>query len=94
MKKRKLAMLALLGINMGLFLNTSQLSANESMTPQMHQFYEQLSPEGKRQFLQLDSEHRQAAISTANQGCNSPHGCGTTNEEAVQEQYNSQMQGK
>lgn len=94
MKGRKFAMLALLGINMGLMLNSCQSArAEEEMTPDMRTYYEQLSPQAKRQFNTLDAEHRRAAMSSTYSSCGSPHGCVVSADEAVRKQYEAQNQG-
>lgn len=86
----RLSALILLGIQMGCTTN-----ANEQMSPEMRSFYEQLSPQAKKQFMELDEAHRNAAVSATHVVCSGSNACGGNYyNDAVQEQYRKQKQGK
>lgn len=83
---KKVTTFALLGIQFALLAG-----AEESMNPQMRTFYERLDPEAQKQFLELDEEHRRAAMSIVDQYCAAVHECKGHRERSVQEQYDRQM---
>ena len=93
MKKTKLMSLALLGIStVSLLANGCAQTTGDEMTPEMKSFYEQLAPEARQKFLQLDTEHKQMAVEFANQYCKGEAQCGGHREEEVEKLYNQQMQ--
>lgn len=88
MKKRNLATLAMVGISAGLIVggcqkkdddrrNGNKMSAAEHqrLSPDMKAFYNSLSPEGQRKFMQLDAQHRMMAMEMVNQNCNGKNKC-------------------
>lgn len=91
-KKSKFIALAMLGINMGLLCGYTGGGSMEELTPEMRMFYEMLDPKAQKQFMELDKEHKRAAMSVMNQYCKAAHECKGLREKAVQEQYNKQMQ--
>lgn len=92
MKKRKLITLAMLGISMGLLVGGCEKAEAEQMSPEMKSFYEQLAPNAKKQFLELDAQHKKMAMEIVNQYCKGASQCKGHREQAVQEEYNRQMQ--
>lgn len=83
MKKRDLATLAMIGISAGLLVggcqqqnkSSTKMSAAEQMSPDMQTFYNSLSPEGQRKFMELDAQHRMMAIEMSNQKCTGKNNC-------------------
>lgn len=94
MKKKSLGRLALLGISLGsLCISGYNYSAERNMPPDMQAFYEQLSPNGQKKFLQLDDEHRKMAMQISRSGsCHAEQGCHGSREQSVDQQYNHQLQ--
>lgn len=86
--KGKLMTLALMGILFG------TVHAEETMNPEMQSFYEKLDTRGKERFLELDTKHRQAAMTIVQQYCGSAQGCKGVREKAVEQQYQLQQLGK
>lgn len=83
MKKKDLAILAMLGISTGLLVSgcaksnkSSNLSADEQKAPvDAGKFYNMLSDEGKKKFDQLDDKHKKAAVMMFNQSCKGQNSC-------------------
>ena len=91
-KKSRLINLAMLGIQMGLLFNgCTAKGSEEELNPEMRMFYDMLDPKAQKQFLELDEEHKRAAMSVINQYCKAMHECKGIRERAVQEQYDDQM---
>ena len=91
MKKNELAMLAMIGISAGLMVGGCQkngpdrnkVSADEQMSPDMKSYYNSLSPDAQKKFMELDAQHKMMAIEMAHQSCKGQNkcagmgGCGT-----------------
>jgi hypothetical protein len=89
MKKYDVMSLALMGIAAGLLTccehrdskngpprqQGHQLGAAENMTPEMQQFYIQLTPASQRVFNTLDIQHKMIAMQMANQNCRGLNSC-------------------
>lgn len=86
MKKRTLAALALMGISLSLFGQNNQPTGADQQA-----FYQMLKPEAQKKFLELDSEHRRAAMEIYQSDCKAENQCRGHREQAVDEQYNNQM---
>lgn len=92
MKKKKLVTLAMLGIGMGILIQGQAQGQIEQMSPDMKKFYEQLAPDAQKKFLELDEPYRKSAMQTTAHYCKGENQCPGHPEQAVEEQYNNQMQ--
>ena len=90
--KWKLSTLALIGIS----LCTSGMAETNGnqMTPDMQAFYRLLNSDAREKFMQLDNAHRQAAMEIYHSYCKAANQCGGHREQAVEEQYYDQTQGR
>ena len=91
MKKNDLAMLAMIGISAGLMVGGCQkngpdrnkASAGEQMSPDMQSYYNSLSSDAQKKFMELDAQHKMMAVEMAHQSCKGQNkcagmgGCGT-----------------
>jgi hypothetical protein len=92
MHKKKMIALAIMGIGLGVLAIGHAQAQDEKMSSEMKSFYEQLSPDAKKKFLQLDSDHRDAAMQVMQEkSCKGESQCKGTREKAVQEQYEDQF---
>lgn len=84
MKKNDLAMLAMIGISAGLMMggceknnhpDRNKASAAEQMSPDMQSFYNSLTSDAQKKFMQLDAQHKMMAVEMAHQGCKGQNKC-------------------
>jgi hypothetical protein len=96
MKKKNFSALAMMGISMGLVAGGCQKAQSDEMSPEMRNFYEQLTPDAQKKFKELDDQHKKASMGILNSqhACRSESACKGMREQAVEEQYQKQMKGK
>ena len=93
MKKTKLISLAMIGISMGLMTICYAHGPNEQkMNSEMQSFYQMLTPDAQKKFLELDETHKKAALEIYAEGCKALSDCKGYREQAVEQQYSNQMQ--
>ena len=89
MKKKDLTKLAMLGIGAGLLMggcqdqskqksdskDESNNAPHEEMAQDIQTFAASLSPEAKKQFMELDAKHKMMALEMTHQSCNGKNAC-------------------
>ncbi len=98
MKKNDLAKLAMIGISAGLMVGGCQqkngpdrnkASADEQMSPDMQSYYNSLSSDAQKKFMELDAQHKMMAVEMAHQSCKGQNkcagmgGCGTVDHKCA-----------
>jgi hypothetical protein len=85
MKRKNLALLAALGVGAGLFVagceekgsnqDGNQATAAEQLSPETQKFYDSLSSQAQKKFMELDAQHRMMAMEMAQQSCSGKNDC-------------------
>lgn len=97
MKKNDLVTLAMVGISAGLMVGGCQkggtdhnkASAAEQISPDMQVFYNSLSVDMQKKFMQLTAQHKMMAVEMAQQSCSGHNkcagmgGCGTADHKCA-----------